>query len=163
MIADMPRPTRHFTFILADLFPMFCLAAAIDVLRSANRMSDNQYYSWSTVSHDGNPVFASNKLAIQAACSVDTMPPADIYFVVAGLTTEYVGKQKVVNVLRTLGRRGASLGGISIGSHTLAEAGQLEGHRCTIHWENRASFREAFPHIECTGNVYEIRSEEPTS
>ena len=59
--------------------------------------------------------------------------------------------------------RGAALGGISIGSHTLAEAGQLEGHRCTIHWENRASFREAFPHIECTGNVYEIDRKRYTS
>jgi len=163
MTADDLTPTRHFSFILADLFPMFCLAAAIDVLRSANRLSDTQYYDWSTVSHDGQPVSASNALAIKAAYSVDDMPPSDIVFVVAGLTTEFAGKNKVINAIRTRGRRGAALGGISIGSHTLAEAGQLEGHRCTIHWENRASFREAFPHIECTGNVYEIDRKRYTS
>jgi len=163
MTRDDLTPTRHFSFILADLFPMFCLAAAIDVLRSANRMADTEYYAWSTVSHDGEPVNASNRLAIQAAHSVADIPPSDIVFVVAGLTTEFPGKTRVINVLRTLGRRGVSLGGISIGAHTLAEAGQLEGHRCTIHWENRASFREAFPHIECTGNVYEIDRKRYTS
>jgi transcriptional regulator GlxA family with amidase domain len=142
---------------------MFCFAAAIDVLRSANRMSDTQYYGWSTVSHDGEPVSASNTISIKAAHSVDTMPPSDIVFVVAGLTAQFEGRTRVVNILRTLGRRGVALGAISIGSYTLAEAGQLEGHRCTIHWENRASFRERFPHIECTGNVYEIDRRRYTS
>lgn len=156
-------PARHFSFVLADKFPMFCLAAAIDVFRSANRMSDTCYYSWGTVSHDGEPVAASNDLTIKAAYSVETMPASDIIFVVAGLTTEFDGKSKIINMLRTSGRRGIALGGISIGSHTLAEAGQLEGHRCTIHWENRASFRERFPHIECTGNVYEIDRKRYTS
>ncbi|WP_425419589.1 GlxA family transcriptional regulator [Oricola indica] len=163
MIADDETPKRHFSFILAEYFPMFCLAAAIDVLRSANRLSDTQYYGWSTVSHDGQPVDASNRLAIKAAYGVNDIPQSDIVFVVAGLTTEFPGKARIVAALRSLGRRGVGLGGISIGSHTLAEAGQLEGRRCTIHWENRASFREAFPHIECTGNVYEIDRNRYTS
>ncbi|WP_421853979.1 GlxA family transcriptional regulator [Oricola sp.] len=156
-------PSRHFSFILADKFPMFCLAAAIDVLRTTNRLSDTAYYSWGTVSHDGEPVAASNELTIKAASSVQTMPPSDVVFVVAGMTTEFAGKAKVISTLRTLGRRGIALGGITLGSHTLAEAGQLEGHRCTIHWENRAAFREQFPHIECTGNVYEIDRKRYTS
>lgn len=163
MIDAANTPSRHFSFILADQFPMFCLAAAIDVLRSANRLSGTSYYGWSTVSHDGEPVRASNTLTIKAAYSVDDMPASDVVFVVAGLTTEFAGKKKVISAIRKLGSRGVALGGISIGSYTLAEAGQLEGHRCTIHWENRAAFREAFPMIECTGNVYEIDRKRYTS
>lgn len=135
---------------------MFCVSAVIDVLRTANLVSGTGYYRWSTVSHDGEPVRASNGLTLKPAHSVDTLEPADLTFVVASMTLDFPGRQKIVNALRTLGRRGASLGALSVGSHILAQAGQLEGHRCTIHWENRAGFRETFPHIECTSNVYEI-------
>ena len=38
----------------------------------------------------------------------------------------------------------------------MQQAGQLDGYRCTIHWENRAGFMERFPDVECTGNVFEI-------
>ncbi|TIS61207.1 MAG: GlxA family transcriptional regulator, partial [Mesorhizobium sp.] len=58
--------------------------------------------------------------------------------------------------LRSWGRRGNALGALSVGSYLLAEAGQLDGYRCTIHWENRAGFMERFPDINCTGNVFEI-------
>jgi transcriptional regulator GlxA family with amidase domain len=149
-------PSRHFAFILAEEFSMFCVSAVIDVLRTANMVSGTEYYHWSTVSHDGEPVRASNGLTLKPAYSAENLPPADMTFVVASLTLDFPGRQKIVNALRTLGRRGASLGALSVGSHILAQAGQLEGHRCTIHWENRAGFREAFPHIECTSNVYEI-------
>ncbi|MGQ3026624.1 MAG: hypothetical protein ACT6QX_21140, partial [Sphingopyxis sp.] len=68
-------------------------------------------------------------------------PPVDIFFVCVGLTTEFPGKSKALAALRNLGRRGATLGALSVGSYLLAEAGQLDGHRCTIHWENRAGFK----------------------
>ncbi len=38
----------------------------------------------------------------------------------------------------------------------IAEAGLLDGRRCTIHWENRDSFEEDFPEIDLTQNVYVI-------
>lgn len=149
-------PTRNFAFVLAEDFSMFCMSAAIDVLRSANLVSGTHYYRWSTISHDGEPVRASNGLTLKPAYAIDNVPQADLTFIIASMALDFPGHQKIVNTLRTLGRRGASLGALSVGSHILAEAGQLEGHRCTIHWENRASFREAFPSIECTSNVYEI-------
>lgn len=142
---------------------MFCVAAAIDVLRSANRLSDTRHYRWPTVSPDGKPVEASNGMLITCDTTLDDLGPADIVFMCAGLKTEFPGKPRVLAALRSMGRRGQALGGLSIGSYILAEAGQLNGHRCTIHWENRASFRERFPEIECTGNVYEIDRNRYTS
>jgi transcriptional regulator GlxA family with amidase domain len=38
----------------------------------------------------------------------------------------------------------------------LAQAGLLDGRRCTIHWENRDSFEEDFPEIELLPNIYVI-------
>lgn len=155
----MPEPSasgRQFAFLLVDKFPMFSLVAAIDALRSANRMLGRDFYSWKTVSADGEAVVASNGLPLKIDYAIADLPAVDILFICAGLTFEFPGKSKVLSGLRSLGRRGAALGALSAGSYTLAEAGQLDGHRCTIHWENRAGFRERFPDIDCTGNVFEI-------
>ncbi len=147
---------RQVAFLLVDKFSMFSLAAAIDTMRSANRLLGRDVYGWTTVSPDGDAVMASNGLPLKVDYSVADMPAADMLFVCVGLTTEFPGKSKVLAALRAWGRRGGALGALSVGSYLLAEAGQLDGYRCTIHWENRAGFKERFPEIECTGNVFEI-------
>ena len=38
----------------------------------------------------------------------------------------------------------------------LAEAGLLDGYKCTIHWGNLPGFTEAFPEIDATGGLFEI-------
>jgi transcriptional regulator GlxA family with amidase domain len=53
-------------------------------------------------------------------------------------------------------RRGLPVGAVCTGAQVIAEAGLLDGRRCTIHWENRDSFEEDFPDIEITQNVYVI-------
>jgi transcriptional regulator GlxA family with amidase domain len=155
-MADSVDPVRQFAFLLVDKFSMFSLAAAIDTFRSTNRLIGRDFYAWTTVSVDGESVIASNGLPLKVDYSVSDMPPADILFVCVGLATEFPGKSKALGALRSWGRKGGALGALSVGAHLLAEAGQLEGHRCTIHWENRAGFQERFPDIQCTGNVYEI-------
>lgn len=153
---DTAPEGQHFAFLLVDKFSMFSLAAAIDTVRSANRALGRDYYRWTTASADGEAVMASNGLPLKIDYAVADLPSADILFVCVGLTTEFPGKSKVLAALRSWGRRGGALGALSVGAYLLAEAGQLEGHRCTIHWENRAGFKERFPEIDCTGNVFEI-------
>jgi len=147
---------KRFAFLLVDKFPMFSLAAAIDVCRSANRLLGQDFYSWTTVSPDGEAVAASNGLPLKVDYAIADLPPADILFACVALNLDFPGKSKVLAALRAWGRRGGALGALSVGSHLLAEAGQLDGYRCTIHWENRAGFMERFPEIDCTGNVFEI-------
>ena len=155
MTPDTP-PGRQFAFLLVDKFSMFSLAAAIDTFRSANRLSGQEFYGWTTVSPDGEAVMASNGIPLKVDYAVSDLPAVDIVFVCLGLAMEFPGKSKVLGALRAWGRRGAALGALSAGSYLLAKAGQLDGHRCTIHWENRAGFMEKFPDIDCTGNVFEI-------
>lgn len=155
-VTEPQQASRQFAFLLVDKFSMFSLAAAIDTVRLANRILGQDFYSWTTVSADGDAVMASNGLPLKIDYGVADMPPADILFVCVGLTTDFPGKSKVLGALRSWGRRGGALGALSVGSYLLAEAGQLEGYRCTIHWENRAGFTERFPDINYTGNVFEI-------
>ncbi|MBX3598641.1 MAG: GlxA family transcriptional regulator [Rhizobiaceae bacterium] len=153
---DVATVHRQFAFLMVERFPMFSLAAAIDILRSANRQLGETFYSWITISADGESVMASNGLPVKVDYSIADIPNCDILFVAAGLSLDFPGKSKVLSGLRKWGRQGGALGALSVGSYLLAEAGQLDGHRCTLHWENRAAFMEAFPSIDCTGNVFEI-------
>jgi AraC family transcriptional regulator, glycine betaine-responsive activator len=147
---------RLFTFLLTDRFGMFSLSAFIDCMRSANRLSGKEFYSWKTVSASGGVIAASNNMRITADHSLADMPVADIFFVTCSFSTDVPDKPKILNALRQAGRQGGALGGLVMGSEMLAEAGLMDGYRCTIHWENRAAFRERFPDIECTGNIFEI-------
>jgi AraC family transcriptional regulator, glycine betaine-responsive activator len=49
------------------------------------------------------------------------------------------------------------------GAHLLAEAGLLDGYKCTLHWENLPGFAEAFPEIDATGGLFEIDRDRFTS
>src|SRR5690606_23713105 len=53
-------------------------------------------------------------------------------------------------------RRGSAVGALCTGAEVIAEAGLLAGRRCTIHWENRASFEEDHPDIELAHTIYVI-------
>jgi AraC family transcriptional regulator, glycine betaine-responsive activator len=147
---------RLFTFLLTERFGMFSLSAAIDCIRSANRLSGKEFYAWRTVSATGGVVTASNAMQLIADHSLSDMPQADILFVTCSFSTDVPDKPKILAALRSVARKGGALGGLVMGSEMLAEAGLMDGYRCTIHWENRAAFREKYPEIECTGNIFEI-------
>src|SRR5262245_43545420 len=105
-MTDSARGGRHFAFLLVDKFPMLSLAAAIDTVRSANRLLGQDFCSWTTISPDGGATMASNGLPLKVSHSVYDMPAADILFVAVGLSMEFPGKRKVLSALRGWGRRG---------------------------------------------------------
>ncbi len=154
---------RHLAFLVMDQFSMLCLAAAMDPLRSANRMSGREFYRWSLVSIDGNPVAASNGMSVNIDSSIDDLGTCDILFVCSGYRLRVPGQSHMLAKLRERSRRGGAVGALSVGSHVLGQAGLLNGYRCTIHWENRASFQEDFPDVNCTGRVFEIDRNRYTS
>ena len=57
----LPGVQVLFAFLLVDKFSMFSLAAAIDTVRSANRLLGRDYYAWTTISPDGEAVMAATK------------------------------------------------------------------------------------------------------
>ena len=58
--------------------------------------------------------------------------------------------------LRGLSRQSITLGSTSTGSLLLARAKLLNQSPCTIHWENIDSFKEEFPLLNITGELYEM-------
>lgn len=58
--------------------------------------------------------------------------------------------------LRRLDLDGVTLSAIDTGACVLAEAGLLDGHRLTLHWEAIDAFKESYPQLTVTQELFEI-------
>jgi transcriptional regulator GlxA family with amidase domain len=143
-------------FVLADDFGMLGFASALDTLRYANRISGRPLYSWNVYSADGGSVRSSAGVRIEVDGCVDDAVGSGLVLVVAGVNAERYRNEGMWEALRRLARRGAVLGGVSLGPYLLARAGLLNGYRCTVHWENLAAFSEEFPRIRVSAEVFEV-------
>jgi AraC family transcriptional regulator, glycine betaine-responsive activator len=159
--APLVRGPERFAFVLVPNFSMIAFAAALEPLRIANRMADRELYSWQIVAKDGGPVRASNGCLVttdQALADIPVRPGHDspTIIVCSGLGAERIHDRELFAWLRRADRVGATIGAVCTGAHLLARAGLLEGHKCTIHWENLPGFAEDFPHIDVTADLFEV-------
>lgn len=147
-------PTQ-IAFLLVPQFSMMAFSAAIEPLRSANRMSERRLFEWTLVSVDGNEVTASNGIGIPVNQSMNQLTKTDMLVVCAGLEpAQFAPTHRVHAHLRRLARRGAIVGAISTGSFILADAGLLTGRRCTVHWEYADLFRSRYPALNVCRDLY---------
>lgn len=135
---------------------MIAYASAIEALRHANYVSDRNIYEYVTLSYDGEPVMASNGVMLQAGCSMKDIEKLDIIFVCSGYDVKKNTDPGIIKSIRRLATHGCHVGAICTGTFVLAQAGLLDGYRCTIHWENLSSFAEEFPDIEVIAELYEV-------
>ncbi len=151
-----PDETRTFGFLLLPKFSLLAFTSAVEPMRSANRLSGRPLYDWRLISRDGGAIASSSGIEVITHNSIAEVGRLPNLFVVAGLDAERIDDRKILSWLRRLERGGCHLGALTTGSYILARAGLLDGYRCTIHWENLAGFREDFPDIDATAEVYEI-------
>jgi len=153
---DQSVVTRRVGFVLVPEFSMIAYASAIEALRHANYVSDRTIYEYETFSADGEPVIASNGMVLQVERSLKDVEKLDIIFVCSGLDVKKNSSPEIVKHLRRLATHGSHVGAICTGAFILAQAGLLDGYRCTIHWENLSGFAEDFPEIEVIAELYEV-------
>jgi transcriptional regulator GlxA family with amidase domain len=151
-----PERPQTFVFLLLENFTLIAFASAVEPLRLANRMSGRTLYAWRVVSATGGPVTASNGLVVQADGGLAELGRESVIVVVGGLNVKAAISRPVLTWLRREARRGLPVGAVCNGAWVIAEAGLLDGRRCTVHWENRDSFEEDFPDIDLTQNLYVI-------
>lgn len=149
------RPEK-FVFLLLENFTLIAFAGAIEPLRLANLMAGRPLYDWMTVSEGGAPVTASNGVVILVDGPLGELGRDVVIIVVGGIDVKAAITRPLLTWLRRESRRVAAVGAVCTGAQALAQAGLLDGRRCTIHWENRDSFEEDFPDIELSPNIYVI-------
>jgi transcriptional regulator GlxA family with amidase domain len=150
-----PAPVRVGFLLLSD-FSLMSYAAAAEPLRAANRIAGKSLYAWEHISLDGEAATASNGASIRAQHRVGDPIDLEALFVCAGGNPALFSDPSTYRWLRTLARKGVTIGGVSGGAYVLARAGLLDGHRATIHWEHLPAFVEEFPHLEVERSLFVI-------
>lgn len=146
--------SRAIGFLLLDNFTMISLASAVEALRMANQLSGEKLYYWYTLTMDGQPVSASDGITITPDASVTHCPSLDTVIVAGGLNIPRAYSQRHIAWLQAKERQGCKLGAICTGSYLLADAGLLDGHECSTHWEYLAALQEAFPRVKCSNRLF---------
>ena len=164
MFGDAPKQLpQHMAVVVVPEFTMMPVTSAIEPLRLANRMSEKTLYKWTMHSIDGQPVAASNGILAMVDGDLSAIPEDATILICAGLNVQRHTDKRLVAWLRKVARKGVNIGAVCTGAHILAEAGLLDGYKCTIHWENMPGFTEAFPELDATGGLFEIDRDRFTS
>ncbi len=156
MFGTVRKSPQTIGFLLLPEFSMIAFTASIEPLRAANRIKREDLYHWKTISHDGKAVMASNGVTITPDIGLDDNSSCDVIFVCSGVKPHRNLPNNLNGKLRSLVRKGMSLGSVCTGSVALAEAGLLNGYRCTIHWENIEGFAERYPDLDITATLFEV-------
>jgi transcriptional regulator GlxA family with amidase domain len=158
-------PTR-FGFLLLGNFTLISLSSAVEPLRMANRIHRKEYYAWKTISESGEAVAASDGLRVNVDIGISdeaSMHNIDVVIVCGGIRVEENSSKRLSKWLRAVNQKGIALGAICTGSYILAEAGLLDGYRCSIHWENMAAMMDLFPNVAVSRSVFTIDRNRYTS
>ncbi|MEB8386314.1 GlxA family transcriptional regulator [Rhodobacteraceae bacterium KMM 6894] len=155
---SLPKVTapRAFDFVLLPKLTMLALSAAIEPLRVANQISQQELYRWYTMTRDGGPIRCSNNLSLVPDGPVVGPPKGARVFICAGIEPAETLDSQLVTWCARQAAHGVSVGAICTGAFTLAKAGLLAGRRFTLHWENQPAFMERFPDLVPSPNLYEV-------
>lgn len=153
---DEETDPERVTFLLLPNLSMLAFTSAIEPLRIANQLTGKALYEWRTVSEDGQPVRCSNGIEIVVDGALGKTAPTGSVFVCSGIEPTASTSKQAADWVRRQWRTGHIVGGLCTGAYTLAKAGILEGRTFTLHWENIAPFREAFPDLDPREQIYAI-------
>lgn len=146
----------HVGFLMLPEYTLSTFSNAVGILRMANRLSGRELYTWTLRSLDGEPVTSSAGLEVNLDGSLKDADGINILLVCGGYSVKKYCDKPLIESLRLISKRKIPMGGICTGSYALAAAGLLDGYRCTIHWENIASFREEFPKLNIASSLFVI-------
>lgn len=149
------KPER-FGFFLTPGFSLLAYSTLAEAFRIANEIAEQEIYTWSTVAASLEPIRSANNLTIIPDYVYGPDLSFDSLAVCSSKDVHYFDDEGVFHWLRRLDRMGCSVGGITSGSWVLAHAGLLKGYRSTLHWQEITAFRERFPNLEVSTNLFEL-------
>ncbi len=143
------RPDLSIGFILSPSFTLTPLAGFVDALRLAADEGDR-----SRPIHCGWEFLAAERVPCRASCGLEVMPTEtygdpgefDYIAVIGGLLDDADGHSpQTYAYLRKAAARGVPLIGLCTGGFVLAEAGLMDGLRCSVHFAVQQRFVGRFP------------------
>lgn len=147
-------PPRHFVFVLDDGFTMQAFSSAVEVLRLLGRLMPKAWWPYHATSLCGGPVRASNGFALIPDLEASDIPARATLVVVAGVRAGQTTAPELCAGLRRWARHGHPVWGVSSGVVRLAQAGLLDGHKVSAHWEDFHYLRENHPQAELSTALF---------
>jgi transcriptional regulator GlxA family with amidase domain len=129
------------------------LAAAVDPLRAANRQAGSEVFDWQFATPEPHDVTLTSGLCVPAA-PLHRVSSCDILIVVAGFDLQPQSSPQLMASLRRLANPNTLLAAMDGGPWVLANAGLLDGHTATTHWEDMEDFASTFPDVNCLNARY---------
>jgi len=147
---------RRIGIPLLDGFSLAEFALVLDSLHAANELARRQCYAIVVISLEQTIVRSGAGIALKADMPIAAMDKVDELIVIGNRWgIEQVGSRAIAR-LRLMANRGAVVCGLSNGVFLLARAGLLNSQRCAVHWLYHDAFREAFPSLETTTQVFHV-------
>jgi transcriptional regulator GlxA family with amidase domain len=148
--------TLTFGFVIVPNFSLIALSACVDPLRLANQVMGRPLYKTVLLSLDGGLVASSDGILVMSDSSLSNAPRLDTIFVIGPNPIPKRGLSALTIWLKKAAGAGTPLAGVDTGAYLMAQAGLLDGYRCTIHWEDQEAMVERFPNIIVTQHFFEV-------
>lgn len=152
---DYDGPAREFYFLLLPRLTLLAFSAALEPLRIANQVAGKELYRWYLMTEDGAPVRCSCGVLLTPDRALGDLPRDARGFVCAGVEPARHVSARVAHWISRQRAFGGRVGGICTGAFALAQAGQLDGRRFTLHWENQPAFMERYIGLTPSGRLFE--------
>jgi transcriptional regulator GlxA family with amidase domain len=137
-------------------------AATVDPMRAANRLAGRAALDWDYVTATGAPATLTSGLQVPGM-ALSRLEGCELLIVVAGFQLARHATPSLLAGLRRIAGTGATLAGIDGGPWLLAEAGLLDDHPATTHWEDLENFSARFPDVDVRSDRFVISESRLTS
>jgi transcriptional regulator GlxA family with amidase domain len=155
---------KSYSFFLVDGFDLHAVAACIEALHCANRITGRKHYSWRIVGERGSPVVSGSGIIVPiSGIAVERVRFDSIVVCADGTAAVNFHRSEIFAWLRRAEKFGADVGGVDCGGWILAQAGLLDDRRAAIAGDHAAGFRETFDRVLLTGESYVIDGNRFTS
>lgn len=142
--------------LLVPKYSQLTLAALVEPLRMANTVADRPLYRWRLCSDQLDSVSSSSRFKLAIDHDISDVGKFDALFVLASYDVTNFISARLKTFLRKSARSGAVIGGFDAAPFLLAEAGLLDNHRATTHWDDLEDFRTRYSKIEVVPERYVI-------
>jgi transcriptional regulator GlxA family with amidase domain len=139
--------------LVLDQSNTLSFAAATDPMRAANRKSGKPLFNWRFATAEGVPARLTTGLEVSGP-AIAKIAQCDLLIVVAGFDLARHATAQLSASLRRFTEQGAGVIAIDGGPWLLANAGLLNGHPATTHWEDLDDFASRFPEVETRRDRY---------
>lgn len=152
----------HIGILLFDDVELLDMAGPYEVFTTATRMHGRlppqeqagaaPLFTVNTLALDERPVRARAGLMLQPDATLQAHPPLDVLIVPGGVVEAELGNEPLIAWIVAQAAMVPLVASVCTGALLLAQAGLLDGHEVTTHWEDLDALRALRPGLRVVGD-----------